>query len=54
MTNRPRYAAKRVDMFIPEDLHAKLDDYRATRRPIPNETEAIRQLLEFALSQLKI
>ena len=38
---------------LPDDLVARVDDWRVKRRPIPSKAEAIRQLVERALDDSK-
>ena len=42
-----------LSVRVPGELLAKLDAYRATRRPIPPRAEVVRAALEAFLSQDK-
>lgn len=42
---------KRLQLVVPESWTAKVDEWRASQRPIPNRSEAIRLLVEKALAQ---
>lgn len=41
---------ERVQLVAPATLMRRIDEWRATQRPIPNKSEAIRMLVEQALS----
>jgi len=40
---------RRIDLFLPTHVADAVDDYRASKRPIPTESEALRWLVESAL-----
>ena len=41
---------KRLQLVVPESWEARVDEWRAKQRPIPNKSEAIRMLVDQALS----
>lgn len=41
---------KRLQLVVPETWEARVDEWRAKRRPIPNRSEAIRILVDLAIS----
>lgn len=47
--SRYRFKWKRIDLPLPWDMVDAIDNYRASRRPIPNEVDALRELIEMAL-----
>lgn len=44
-----RIKYRRMELLIPPTLYTALENYRASKRPIPNEADAIRWLLREAL-----
>ncbi len=42
-------ATKRLQLVVPESWEARVDEWRAKQRPIPNKSEAIRILVDQAL-----
>lgn len=49
--NRSRQSkdTKRIDLTLPIAVAEAVEDYRASKRPIPSENEALRWLIESAL-----
>lgn len=43
-------ATKRLQLAVPETWEARVDEWRAKQRPIPNKSEAIRILVDLAIS----
>lgn len=41
---------RRMELLIQPHLYAALDDYRASKRPIPTESDAIRWLMTESLT----
>ena len=39
-----------IEFVMPHQIHVALEDYRASKRPIPTESDAIRWLLVEALT----
>jgi metal-responsive CopG/Arc/MetJ family transcriptional regulator len=42
-----------IHILLSSSTVAEVDDWRAAQRPLPNRSEAIRQLLEIGLSTTK-
>lgn len=40
---------RRVELLIPPNIFAAINDYRASKRPIPTENDALRWLISEAL-----
>jgi len=49
MSDQPGMKHRRVELLMPNHLTAALDNYRASKRPIPSEADAMRWLLTEAL-----
>ena len=47
--SRYRLRWKRIDLLLPWDMVDAVDNFRASRRPIPNEGDALRELIEMSL-----
>ena len=41
----------KISVYIPRELYEKLEETRASKRPIPSLSEAVRELLEKALKE---
>lgn len=53
MTQKKEKAARinyrRIELLIPPHISAAVDDYRASKRPIPTESDALRWLISDSL-----
>ena len=45
----PRMKYRKIDLLMPMNLADAIDNFRASKRPIPNEADALRWLLTEAL-----
>lgn len=50
---RPKMMHQRIGVSVQQNLADKIDEWRSGRRPIPNQCEAIRQLIEIGLEAAK-